>query len=111
MKPTLVTCPPIGPHHIQRDDENRVVVIDHQRIIRFSPTQYRLLQPLLKSGSVPVADEVLVRAAFSSELDEAMRENLDKHFDHIRNKLRPHGLSVRRVVNYGYVLLDASKDR
>lgn len=31
----------------------------------------------------------------------AIRENLDKHIDKIRSKLRPSGLDVRRVTKYG----------
>jgi hypothetical protein len=33
-----------------------------------------------------------------------------KHFDHIRSKLRPHGLNAYRVTGYGYVLLAVPED-
>ncbi len=112
MKSMLVTYPPIGGHSIQCDDERRVLVVDHERLIMFSPIQYRLLKLLLNhsdgSEPVPVADGDLVRAVFFCEMSVSMRVNLDKHFDNIRSKLRPYGLNVRRVVNYGYFLVAVS---
>lgn len=102
MSSALVSCSPIGTHHLWRSNESRAVIVDSV-MIRFTPTQYRLLIPLL-NGS-PVTDSVLVREALSCDLKVLGRENLEKHIDKIREKLRPSGLNIYRIVDYGYVLL------
>lgn len=105
MSSPLVSCLPIGTHRIQRDDASRVLIVDCL-LVRFTPTEYRLLMPLLQG--YPLSDLDLVRSAFSCDLDSCVRENLDKHIDKIRSKLRPSGLNIYRVAKYGYVLLAES---
>ncbi len=95
----------IGTHRICCDDKNKTLIIDSHISIRFSSIQYKLLKPLVESRQVPVSDAVLVKVAYASDHWQEMHDNLDKHFDHIRNKLRPHGLNAYRVGGYGYVLL------
>lgn len=102
MSSELVACPSIGTHSIRRSDKNRTVVID-SLLLRFSPTEYLLLK-LLLSGQA-VSEVYLIQEAFSCEMSPSVRENLDKHIDKIRSKLRPSGLDVRRVTKYGYILL------
>jgi DNA-binding response OmpR family regulator len=102
MPSALVPCPSIGTHHIHRNDENRILVVD-SLMIKFTPIEYRLLLSLL-SGQV-VADSNLAREALSCEMDRGVQKNLDKHIDKIRSKLRLAGLGVHRVSKYGYVLL------
>jgi len=102
MSSKLAACSPIGTHCIQRNDESRTIIVDDV-MIRFTPTQYRLLISLLKGS--PVTDCNLVYEALSCHLKSLGRDNLDKHIDKIREKLRPSGLNIFRVVDYGYVLL------
>jgi len=104
MSSALVPCLSIGTHHIHRNDECRILVVDSM-MIRFTPTEYRLLLSLL-SGRV-VTDSNLAREALSCELDQSVQKNLDKHIDKIRGKLQLVGLGVHRVSKYGYVLLAA----
>jgi DNA-binding response OmpR family regulator len=104
MPSELIICPSIGTHHIQRNDENRVVIVDHL-MIRFTPTEYRLVLLLLNGQVAP--DSTLMQAAFHCEISLQTRENLDKHIDKIRSKLRPSNLNVHRVAKYGYILLEA----
>jgi DNA-binding response OmpR family regulator len=102
MSSALVPCPSIGTHRIQRNDENRILVVD-SLMIKFTPIEYRLLLSLL-SGQV-VADSNLVREALACKLDRSVQKNLDKHIDKMRSKLQLAGLGVHRVTKYGYVLL------
>ena len=102
MSSALVPCPSIGTHRIQRNDENRILVVD-SLMIKFTPIEYRLLLSLL-SGQV-VADSNLAREALACKLDWSVRKNLDKHIDKMRSKLQLAGLSLHRVSKYGYVLL------
>lgn len=102
MSSALVPCLSIGAHRIQRNDESRILVVD-SLIIKFTPTEYRLLLPLLNERVV--ADAVLAREAFFCELDRHVQKNLDKHIDRIRHKLRLVGFGVHRISKYGYILL------
>ncbi len=86
MSSTLIPCPSIGTHIIQRSDASRALIIDNL-MIRFTPTEYRLLLPLLNGQAV--SDVELIQKAFGSRMDMSMRENLDKHIDKMRSKLHP----------------------
>jgi DNA-binding winged helix-turn-helix (wHTH) protein len=99
---TLISSTPIGQHRVQRNDESRVLVVD-SLLVRFTPTEYRLLIPLLEG--LPVHDNDLVSEVFSCKVDSWACECLNKHIDKIRNKLRPLGLNVHRIAKYGYILL------
>ena len=105
MPSLLISCPPIGTHTLQRNDETRTLVVDSQ-VVQFTPTEYRLLLPLLQGQ--PVSDTELSQAAFSRGIDTLVRESLDKHIDNIRGKLEYLGLSVYRLRRYGYVLTISS---
>ncbi|GEM_PF-2026612 len=101
MPSPLIPCPSVGTHTLRRNDETRTLIVDNQ-IVQFTPTEYRLLLPLLQGR--PLSDNELAQAAFSLEIDTLVRESLDKHIDKIRGKLEPLGLSVYRLRRHGYVL-------
>lgn len=105
MSSKLISCPSIGTHRIQRNDESRALIVD-DLLIKFTPIQYQLLLLLLEG--LPASDIHLVKTVFSNDLDSSARENLDKHIDKMLSKLRPSGLNIHRVGKYGYVLLDAT---
>jgi len=104
MSSPLLSCPSIGTHRIQRNDINRVLIVDNI-MIRFTPIEYRLLMRLLNAQAE--SDVELIKAAFGPEAAVSARENIDKHIDKMRSKLLPSGLSIHRVAKYGYVLLAA----
>jgi len=95
--------PRIGDHRIQRCDERRMVLIDTTIVLSFSPTEYKVLLPLL-SGQ-PVKDDTLVNDALGFSTDTGGRANLDKYIDKLRSKLRRAELNVCRVSRRGYILL------
>jgi DNA-binding response OmpR family regulator len=104
MSSDLISCPPIGNHHIQRGDEHKALIIDH-KMVKFTPTEYRLLIPLL-SGQL-VSDANLIREAFNCDASPLARKSMEKHIDNIRGKLYPCGLTIHRITKFGYVLLEA----
>ena len=106
MSSLFTSYPPVGSHRVQCSDESRVLAIDSM-VMKFSPIEYRLIKLLLERQPVPILDEKLMQAGFSCEMNSSARENLDKHIDKIRSKLRPSGLNIHRVTGYGYVLLAA----
>lgn len=87
---------------IQRNDVRTILVIDHM-VIRFTPREYRIMLYLLKGEAV--TDTTLIQEALSGRDDPTLRYNLDKYIDKIRGKLSPFGLSIYRIVKYGYILL------
>jgi len=101
MPSSLISCPPIGAHTLQRNDETRTLVVDNQ-VVQFTPTEYRLLIPLLQGQ--PLSDTELAQAAFSRGFDTLVRKSLDKHIDNIRGKIELLGLSIYRLRRYGDVL-------
>ncbi len=98
---------PVGRRLIERFDYERTIRIG-QEIIRFTPTEYRLLLLLLEDR--PVTDREFYTEVFQHQgSDTHARLNLDKHIDNLRLKLRPHGFDVFRVLRYdAYLLLNAS---
>lgn len=95
--------PAIGIHNIQRCDESRALVVDHTTLLSFTPTEYKLLLPLLHGQ--PVKDDTLVNDALGYTIDTWGRANLDKYIDKLRSKLRRAELDVGRVSKRGYILL------
>ncbi len=103
MSSTLISCPPIGSHSLQRNDESRLLIVDHL-VIKFTLREYRLL--LLLLSCMPTSDTSLIQEALlSSEDASSQRQSIDKYIDKIRSKLQPSGLTIRRVSKYGYILL------
>jgi DNA-binding response OmpR family regulator len=100
----LNPCPPIGDHHIQRSDEHKALIIDH-KMGKFTPTEYRLLIPLLNGQ--PVSDISLIQEAFTCDASPQIRKSMEKHIDNIRSKLHLCGLTIHRITKFGYVLLEA----
>jgi len=91
MSSPLISCPQIGTHTLQRNDETRTLVVDNQ-VVQFTPTEYRLLLPLLQGQ--PVSDTELSQATFYRRVDSLVRQSLEKYIDNIRGKLEHLGLSV-----------------
>ena len=99
----LVESSAIGGYSVQRCDKRRTLVVNRITVIAFTPTEYKLLLPLL-SGQ-PIQDVDLVKMAFGLSIKQWNRDNLSKYIDKIRCKLRSAGLDVCRMNKYGYVLL------
>ena len=92
----------IGKHYIERNDEEKLLLVD-SFVICFTPKEY-LLMLLLLYGS-PIADADLIQGAFSGQTVEETRIALKKHIDNICSKLIPHRLKVCRINQYGYILV------
>lgn len=96
----------IGNYVVKRLDDIRTLLVDN-RVIKFTPTEYRLLLRLLDGH--PVSDKELFLALFTSRIEDDLwaRDTLKRHLDNIRRKLRKHRLkmSIRRIAAFGYILL------
>ena len=99
----LIESSTIGNHRVQRCDTSRTLVVNRISVITFTPTEYKLLLPLLSGQSI--RDDDLVNEAFGLSVKQWNRENLSKYIDKLRSKLRSAGLDVRRITKYGYVLV------
>ena len=102
MSSNLVSCSSIGTHCIQQNDKCRIVLID-SIVIKFTPTEYRLLVPLLEGWAV--ADAEFIQTVLTCDTNSQIYKALEKHIENIRSKLRLHGLNIHRVAKYGYLLL------
>ena len=99
----FINCPSIGNHRIQRNDGNRIVVIDSQ-ILRFSHMQYQAVKVLLRGDSIH--NDELIRAVYGDESYVDALKSLDKLIYKIREKLRPLGLTIVNLDKCGYLLRD-----
>ncbi len=98
----LVHCSLIENMDIRYDDEHCLVIIEN-RILRFSPTEYKLVHLLLIHGIV--TETVLLEALSLQETDNAASRLISKYMNRVRSKIKAHGLRVNCVHDYGYVLL------
>jgi Transcriptional regulatory protein, C terminal len=89
---------------VYRSDTLRTAIIDGE-LVHFTPTEYRLLTPLLDHVNTPVSFKQLTQSVLNRPLDRDSRRLLDKHIDHIRSKIRAHGLNIHCVARFGYMLL------
>lgn len=110
---TLRAGPIIGTHRIQHNEEHTLLVIDG-RIIRFTPTEYRLVMLLLRHRerllNSPQTCPLFVR---STELQQGARLGtrplLIKHLSNANAKLWTAGFTIARVATYGYVLMEVKE--
>jgi DNA-binding response OmpR family regulator len=94
----------VSGHRMRRSDALRTLVADGQ-VVRFTPTEYRLLVALLDWGDIPVPYARLTDVALGRAADRETRRVLDKHIDHVRGKLSAIGLTLGSVPRYGIVLI------
>jgi DNA-binding winged helix-turn-helix (wHTH) protein len=96
----------IGTYLVTRLDSIRALLVDNKEL-KFTPTEYRLLLPLLTCN--PVSDKELMTFLFTSRIEDDLwaREALDRHFDNVRRKFRQTHLkmSIYRVAAFGYILI------
>ena len=100
----LIDLTVVSQHRIQKLDQATLLLIDSKDAILFTPTEYRMMIPMLQDIGEPVPFEQLieVKGTFDRRRD---RELFHRHITSIRKKLRPLGLLVRCVTNYGYLTM------
>jgi hypothetical protein len=104
----LIDLVVVGNHRIQKLDQATLLLIDGKEAVLFTPTEYRMVIPMLQDIGEPVPFEQLieVKGSFDRQRD---RELFHRHITSIRKKLRPLGLLVRCVTNYGYLITPEPK--
>jgi DNA-binding response OmpR family regulator len=94
----------VGKHSVKLSQMNRTIIVD-EILLRCTPTEYRILEPLLQGRALP--DHYLVEAAFAEACTATSLRSLKRHIENLRSKLEPSGLSIHRVSRYGYILVDS----
>jgi DNA-binding response OmpR family regulator len=98
----LVRCSHIENMDIRHDDEHCLVIIEN-RIVRFSPTEYKLIHLLLIHGIVTEA--AFMEGLSLQHMDNTASTLISKYMNRVRSKVNAYGLQVSRVHGYGYILL------
>lgn len=92
----------LGPYTLRLLKETHLILVDDCPI-KLTPLEYRLFRILLEQPRMLVLNRDLLGP------DEVIGPRVvERHIDSVRRKLRQsgvHGLSILRVVSYGYVLL------
>lgn len=104
----LVHCSRIENMDIRYDDEHRLVIIEN-RILRFSPTEYKLVRLLLIHGIV--AEVALLEGLSLQDTDNAAPRLISKYMHRVRSKIKAHGLQINCIHDYGYVLLPSQPQK
>ena len=106
----LIDLAVVDNHRLQKLDQATLLLIDGKEAILFTPTEYRMVIPMLQNIGEPVPFEQLieVQGTFDRRRD---RELFHRHITSIRKKLRPLGLLVRCITNYGYLITAEPKQR
>ncbi len=98
----LVRCLRIEDMDIKYDDEHNLVIIEN-RILRFSPTEYKLVHLLLIHGIV--TEVALLEELSLQQMDNGASKLISKYVNRVRSKVKVYGLQINRVYSYGYILL------
>jgi DNA-binding response OmpR family regulator len=98
----LVRCSRIEDMDIKYDDEHCLVIIE-DRILRFSPTEYKLVRLLLMHSIV--TETTLLEVLSLQQTDNAASKLISKYMNRVRSKVKVYGLQISRIHNYGYMLL------
>ena len=84
------------------------VVVFGEKQIRFTPTEYGIVEHLLTG--YPVSDKKLIADLFHSDVDIWTKDALDKHISNLRRKIKKADISlnVLRVSTFGYAIVSSS---
>lgn len=89
---------------VRYDDEQASVVVNN-RILRFSPTEYKLMRLFFTQKTV---QETMPFEALSLKATDANAQKLlTKYINKIRHKIAASDLRIQRIHSYGYILLPA----
>jgi DNA-binding response OmpR family regulator len=91
-----------------RYDDEHCLMITENRILHFSPTEYKLVHLLLMHGIVTETD--LLEALSLQQTDNTASKLISKYMNRVRSKVKTHGLQINRIYGYGYILLPSSAE-
>lgn len=86
-------------------EKTRVLIINGIAV-KLSPTEYRIIQPLLAAGDLVEEDDLML-AAYQ---EKGSMDAFYKHIGKIRAKLRATDLYLHRAISFGYVLTDSAPE-
>ncbi len=98
----LQRCSLIKNMDVKYDDEHHLVIIEN-RILDFSPTEYKLIQCLLIHGIV--SEKTLLEKPSTGYTESEASQLISKYMNRVRNKVKAFGIQISRIHDYGYILL------
>jgi DNA-binding response OmpR family regulator len=101
----LKRCSLIENMDVRYDDEHAIVIVEN-RVLHFSPTEYKVMRVLLTQKIA--TREALVKALSLQSMNEAAPEQLTKYVYKVRRKVQAYGIHVSLVHDHGYMLVAAS---
>jgi DNA-binding response OmpR family regulator len=104
----LVRCPLIENIDVKYDDEHCLIIIGN-RILHFSPTEYKLVNLLLIHRIV--TEVTLLEALSLQQADKGTSKFISKYMNKVRSKIKPYGLQINRIHSYGYILLSSLPEK
>ena len=98
----LVDLTKINNHILQKCDEVHLILIDSEKFVLFTPTEYRIFLLLLTHLGETLPFEEFFTGTFDPARDRGI---LFKHMTHLREKIAWLGLDIVCCNAYGYTLL------
>ncbi len=89
-------------HVLQKCDEAHLLLVDSNKLILFTLTEYRICLLLFTHLGETLPFEEFFQGSFDSERDRGI---LFKHMTHLREKIAWLGLDIMCCNAYGYTLL------
>lgn len=97
-------------YRIQYSDALHLLIID-ETAIPCTPTEYSLLQTLLRRAGEGVSVHQLLGRPAGQGVGRHSRRCLTRHISSLRARLWPFGLDILCVTGYGYLLLARSHEQ
>ncbi|HEU5381676.1 MAG TPA: winged helix-turn-helix domain-containing protein [Ktedonobacteraceae bacterium] len=98
----------LGKHRLEQSAQLRLVLIDRQTVIRFTPIEFRLFSYFLERPRTLVSSPELARQVLQTKnhQDAQIQVDVGRHINALRFKLRHSGLFIKRVIGCGWLLTD-----
>lgn len=103
----LVRCSLVKNMDIRYDDEHCLVIVEN-RILHFSPTEYKLVHLLLIHHIV--TETALLDNLSLQQTDYGASKLISKYMNRVRSKVKAHGLQINRIYGYGYIILPSQPE-
>ncbi|HEU5380739.1 MAG TPA: hypothetical protein VFV38_35395 [Ktedonobacteraceae bacterium] len=105
--PAQLDCPiMLGSHTLEQSTDGRTVVVDRQTVIRLTPIESYIFAYFVARPRTLVVSRDLSGALQANNYQDVQTQNLVRHINALRFKLRHSGLFIKRVIDCGWLLTD-----